>query len=294
MKPKSPMSATSRHERISQLLACEGLYTGEINITVLEGGLWNEAVRVEAGSRTFVFKSFCAVDTLAFFPNSALDEAKALKRLSGLAISPAFVAIWPEENLLAYEYVSGNTWRGDVEAVAQLLKRKEAADPTGFALGKLTPLELLAEGDALFARCRLATPPSRPVPIVIPPPSRLSLIHRDMGPNNLIGEGEALRLIDWQCPTLGDLTEDIYSFLAPAFHIVSERTPLTPQDIKRFFQALDLPAAKARYILLAPYFAWRMAAYSAWRSEMHSDPVIRARYRCALAAESAFIDTHLP
>lgn len=272
-----------------QLLTREGLHHGPIKTKSLQGGLWNDAVCVEAGEETYVFKTYCQVPKDAFFPNIAADEAKALQRLVGLDISPEFVALWPEENLLIYKYVEGNTWSGDVAAVARLLVRKEACDPAGFPLGKLTPHELLAEGDEIFAKCQYAKPPSRPIPFDIAPPTRLSMIHRDIGPNNLVGSGSKLRLIDWQCPTTGDLSEDIYSFLAPAFHIVGERESLTDDEKARFFQALDLPASKARYELLAPYFSWRMAAYCSWRSETHENSEIRERYRKAAVAEFEFI-----
>ena len=279
-----------RDQLFRQLLARENLYHGAVKTKNLQGGLWNDAVCVEAGEETYVFKTYCPVSEDAFFPNVAADEAKALQRLAGLDISPEFVALWPEENLLVYKYVEGNTWSGDVAAVARLLLRKEACDPTGFPLGKLTPEELLAEGDEIFAKCQKAIPPTRPIPIDIEPPTRLSMIHRDIGPNNLVGSGEDLRLIDWQCPTTGDLSEDIYSFLAPAFHIVSERQPLTDREKLLFFQVLDLPASQARYELLAPYFSWRMAAYCRWRSETHEDSDVRERYRKAAMAEYRLIN----
>ena len=278
---------------ISELLAREGLYCGHISTSSLEGGLWNNALKVEAGEHTFVFKTFCDVDKDAFFPNSATDEAEALQRLSGLDVSPHFVAIWPEHKLLAYEYVEGNTWSGDVVAVAKLLKRKENGNPSGFQLGKLTPQELLAEGDTILAKCTDQNRISRPLPKTISPPTHLSLIHRDMGPNNLVGSGTKLRLIDWQCPTMGDLTEDIYSFLAPSFHIVSERNPLSDDETAQFFQALDLPNSKTRYESLAPYFSWRMAAYCHWRAETHIDADIRDRYHRAAIAEYSFISSRI-
>ena len=280
---------TSSDEHIRRCLAREGLHHGPIKTTSLKGGLWNDAIRVEAGIQTYVFKTFCEVPRDAFFPNVAADEAKALQRLAGLEISPEFVALWPDDKLLAYKYVKGNTWDGDVAAVARLLVRKEDCDPTEFTLGKLTPHELLAEGDEILARCHHAKPSIRPNPIDIEPPARLSMIHRDIGPKNLVGSGKNLRLIDWQCPTTGDLSEDIYSFLAPAFHIVGGREPLTLEEKTQFFQALDLPANKARYELLAPYFSWRMAAYCCWRSETHEDSEIRERYRKAAVAEFEFI-----
>ena len=134
----------TRDQLFCQLLAREGLHHGSITIKNLQGGLWNDAVCVEAGEETYVFKTYCQVTEDAFFPNIAADEAKALQRLAGLEISPEFVALWPEENLLVYKYVEGHTWSGDVAAVAKLLVRKESCDPHGFPLGKLTPHELLA------------------------------------------------------------------------------------------------------------------------------------------------------
>lgn len=289
VKHNSNMPTNAQIKSYCQLLAREGLHHGPIKTESMKGGLWNDALRVEAGEATYVFKTYCEVPEDAFFPNVAADEAKALQRLAKLEISPEFVGLWPDENLLVYKYVKGNTWSSDVAAVARLLVRKEVCDPTGFPLGKLTPHELLAEGDAIFARCRHAKPPARPTPIDIEPPARLSLIHRDIGPNNLVGEGEQLRLIDWQCPTAGDLSEDIYSFLAPSFHIVSEQEPLSNEQVAQFFQALNLHCNKARYERLAPFFSWRMAAYCSWRAETHNDPEIRERYRKAALAEFDFI-----
>ena len=77
--------------------------------------------------------------------------------------------------------------------------------------------------------------PTRPVPVTLAPPPRLSLIHADLGASNLIGAGPDLRIIDWQCPAAGDLVEDIYSFLSPGFHILNLHATLTPDALAEFW-----------------------------------------------------------
>jgi len=94
-----------------------------------------------------------------------------------------------------------------------------------------------------------------------------------------------LRIIDWQCPAAGDLVEDIYSFLSPAFQVLSEHAVLTEAEVSEFWAALDRPDLQARYQALQPCFAWRMAAYCLWRSETRPEADVRARYADAFAAE---------
>ena len=122
----------------------------------------------------------------------------------------------------------------------------------------------------------------------MPPPQKLSLIHTDIG-GNLVGEGSGLRLIDWQCPAIGDICEDIYSFLSPAFQILGERAPLTDAQVRDFWDTLARPDLEERYALLRPAYAWRFAGYCAWRADVLEDAAICARYRRALAEELSYM-----
>jgi hypothetical protein len=200
------------------------------------------------------------------------------------------VAYWADVNILAYEYVEGGPWQGDVAAVARLLRRKEGISAQGFRPVPVSPEAILAQGDALFARCQPddyveAYRQRRPAPLAVAPPSQLSLIHTDIGATNLIGEGAGLRLIDWQCPAQGDLVEDIYSFLSPAFQILNLRQPLAAAERAAFFAALDLPDAQARQARLEPFHAYRMAGYCCLRRQTAEDETVRERYRRAALAE---------
>ena len=269
---------------LRDFLAKQGLADNRSAFRELKGGYLNSVWRVDTSERCLVAKEFSKPMTGTLFPNIPEDEAQALRRLAGLDVAPELVGFWPEASLLVYDYVEGDMWDGDMQSVAQLLLRKEAADPAGFRSVPLTAPEVIAEGDALFARC--ASPPDAyPPPLVgVPPPQELSLIHTDIGVN-LVGAGSGLRLIDWQCPAIGDICEDIYSFLSPAFQILGMRAPLTDVEVRDFWQALARPDLEARYALLRPAYAWRFAGYCAWRSEVLEDAEICTRYRRALAEE---------
>ena len=273
---------------LRDFLAKQGLADNGSAFRKLKGGYLNSVWRVDTPERCLVAKEFAKPMTGTLFPNLPEDEAEALRRLEGLDVAPELVGFWPDASLLVYDFVEGEMWDGDMASVAQLLLRKEAADPTGFRSVPLTIPDIIAEGDALFARC-ISPPDVIPPPQAkVPPPQKLSLIHTDIGVN-LIGAGSNLRLIDWQCPAIGDICEDIYSFLSPAFQILGERAPLTDAQAGDFWDALARPDLEARYELLRPAYAWRFAGYCAWRAEVLEDAEICARYRRALGEELSYM-----
>lgn len=273
---------------LRDFLAKQGLADSRAEVLKLKGGYLNSVWRVDAPDRCLVAKEFAKPMTGTLFPNLPEDEAEALRRLAGLDVAPDLVGFWPEASLLVYDFVDGDMWDGDMVSVAHLLLRKEAADPTGFRTVPLTIPDIIAEGDALFARCASQPVASFPPAANVPPPQKLSLIHTDIGVN-LVGSGSNLRLIDWQCPAIGDICEDIYSFLSPAFQILGERAPLTDAQIRDFWDTLARPDLEERYALLRPAYAWRFAGYCAWRADVLEDAAICARYRRALAEELIYM-----
>ena len=86
---------------------------------------------------------------------------------------------------------------------------------------------------------------------------------------------------------MGDLAEDIYSFLSPAFQILNLCEPLNETARARFFDALDMPTVKQRYRALEKAFAYRMAGYCCLRYQTvgESDIAVRDRYSRAADAE---------
>jgi thiamine kinase len=257
----------------------------------MAGGFWNDVLRLDTDQGPLVIKHYRGVMPGTLFPNLPGDEARALARLAGLAVAPEPVGFWEDERVLAYRYVSGTPWDGDVAAVARLIRRKRAADGTGFRRVPMTAEGVLAEGAALFAACRVDArvadllalrPVAREAGVVVP-----VLVHTDIGATNLIGSGDDLRLIDWQCPAVGDEAEDVASFLSPAFQELNFRGPLTAADRVAFFDALDDRAVEARLRVMEPVYGWRMAAYCCRRIETAPEADVRARYARAADAERA-------
>ncbi|MCX8502830.1 MAG: phosphotransferase [Beijerinckiaceae bacterium] len=275
----------------ADFLTARGLGDGPYQIKKLAGGYWNDVLKVSNPSGTYVVKCYRAVLKDSLFPNLPDAEAAALQRLSGLNVAPEPLAFWPDDGILVYGYVEGEGWQDDLIGMANLLRRKEAADPHGFRVVPITAEGILTEGDALFARCTMdklysAFQRGRPSPLATPTPERLSLIHTDIGATNLIGHGEDLRLVDWQCPAMGDLAEDVYSFLSPAFQILNLCQPLSEAARRQFFDALDMPRVKQRYHTLEQSFAYRMAGYCCLRYQTVGDSDIAVRDRYIRAAEA--------
>ncbi len=273
---------------LMSFLADVGLADNHTSLHKLKGGYLNSVWRFDTGNRRLVAKQFATPMTGTLFPNLPEDEAEELRRLSGFDVAPDLVGFWPEALLLVYDYVDGEMWNGDMAGVARLLKRKEIADPTGFRDVPVTFEEILSEGDALFSRCKNNPAAPRPGPCQLSSLEKRSLIHTDIGAN-LVGEGDGLRLIDWQCPAAGDVCEDIYSFLSPAFNILAERNPLTEEQVAKFWQTLNRPDLMERYTAIKVAFAWRFAGYCAWRAEVHEDADVCARYQKAVEAELTYM-----
>lgn len=275
---------------VDAFLQAQNLWQGPVAVLPLKGGYLNEVLKVTTGASSLVLKRFAPAASGTLFPNLPDDEARALGLLGPLGVAPHLLGYWPDQALMACSFVEGGQWHSGTRDVARLILRKEAADPVGFRKVPTDPAAILAEGDALFARCKASPATARPVPVTLAAPPRLSLIHTDLGASNLIGAGAGLRIIDWQCPAAGDLVEDIYSFLSPGFHILNLHATLTPDAVAEFWAALARPDLQARHRALRPYYAWRMAAYCLWRAETRPEADIRARYANAYTAELAHIE----
>lgn len=289
------MNSDAAAERLSPAQASEflrgaGFGAGPYRIQPLAGGYWNTVLKVEVPGRTLVLKHFVAVLPDSLFPNLPQAEAAALERLRGLDVAPEPLGFWPDANILVYNYIEGAPWQQGTAALAQLLRRKERASAGGFRVVPWQPADILVQGDGFFARCQSDSLVQRflshrPLASPMSTPPRLSLLHTDIGAANLVGEGADLRLIDWQCPAQGDLTEDVYTCLSPAFQILNEKPPLSAAQIEHFFDALALPHMPARYQQLRPALAYRMAGYCCVRYQSASTPVLRQRYTAAAQAE---------
>jgi len=259
-----------------ELIDDHSLASKPYSVHRLRGGAWNEVFRVTSSGADIVIKRFVTVLEGTLFPNLPDAEALALDRLSGLAVAPDPIRFFPETKwgpVLVYRFHEGESWSGNTGLVADLLRRKLPVDATGFRNVPIDPAGVIEEGDKLFARCdddhrvsgfRRARPHARPVPSL----SRRSLIHTDVGPTNLIYGPKGLRLIDWQCPAAGDPAEDVFSFLTPAWQILSFRDPLSAADRNSFLRVYDDAEMEERLSVLEGAFVYRAASYCCLRYQL--------------------------
>jgi hypothetical protein len=279
------------------LVDAHGLASKPYAVQRLRGGAWNEVYRISSAGSDIVIKRFVAVLEGTLFPNLPDAEALALERLSGLAVAPDPIRFFPETEwgpVLVYRFHEGESWNGNVGLVADLLKRKLSVDASGFRKVPLDPAGVIEEGDRLFARCEEDSRvsgfrKSRPPPKSMPSLERRSLIHTDVGPTNLILGPSGLRLIDWQCPAAGDSAEDVFSFLTPAWQILSFRDPLSAADRSEFLGIYNDAATEERLSVLEPAFIYRAASYCCLRYQLleTSDPIWHGLY---VRAADALLD----
>jgi thiamine kinase len=261
-------------------LVAKGIVVSSDVWHTLRGGRTNRVWRIETATGPLVCKLYCRVSHNPLYPNLPLAEHNILQHLTGQNIAPKVVdqISTDEGEVLVYKFVKGQIWRSGVQDVAVLLAKVHALTcnspmrevPSG-------SLALVRQTQRILAQCQsaaeaLTTSIERDVsPVSIP-----VLIHTDVVPSNLITTSQGLRLIDWQCPGLGDPCEDIASFLSPAMQHLYGAAPLSADQAEVFLAAYARPKIIHRYRLLAPLFHWRAAAYCLWKAEQGCKDYISA------------------
>ena len=262
-----------------------------VKLTLLQGGYWNTVCRLQSDGLDWVVKVFAAQDDWRLFPILPDDEARALLLLKGHDVAPEYVEYHPSVGelpaVLVYEWVEGTMWTTGTAEVARLFRRQHAVVVDGFREVPTGSIGIVEQGERLLrsadsheaAMLRKVCPTAR-----VQPTPRRALIHTDAGTGNFIVGPQGIRLIDWQCPALGDAAEDLFTFLSPAFQVLYDHEPLTVLERAEFLDAYEEPTVLVRLAALAPALTFRMGAYCAMRrlELADSDPPASARYARAL------------
>jgi len=238
--------------------------------TRLLGGRTNQSWKVEAEDLSIVVKLFGNVSDNPLFPNDANAEVTCLRHLENQNLAPRWLDDFAtaEGHCVIYEHVPGQSWQTGVSEIAALLYRVHRmagpgnlrAVPDG-SEGLVRQTEyILSHCPPLKAKRILSFRPSG----VIPPVGRKCLLHGDPVAGNIVGNPGDWRLIDWQCPAIGDPCEDIALFLSPAMQMAYRGAPLSENERQRFLASYPDPEIARRYQSLAAFYHWRMAAYCLW------------------------------
>ncbi|MDC0551731.1 phosphotransferase [Amylibacter sp.] len=234
------------------------------------GGRTNKVWRL-VGEVDLVCKLYLETKHNPLFKNNPKAEYNCLHWLDGSDIAPKPYKYLktPFGEVLLYNYIKGQTWSNGVDAVSELLSRiRTHKYPKGLRILpnmpsdiKQTGLEIINKLNNYHKNKLIKICPDILISDIEP-----VLLHTDVVPGNLILGDEGLRLIDWQCPAIGDPIVDIMMFLSPGMHEIYGSRELSMKDYETFLMNLT-PKLRSRYNKLGPIYHWRLAAYCFWKAE---------------------------
>jgi thiamine kinase-like enzyme len=245
----------------------------------LRGGQTNQLWRV--GDR--VVKRFTSSGDNPRFPNNPFQEVEILTHLQGLGLAQDLMGSVEHnsEHFLVFRHLPGHIWRGNTTEVARLLRRvHDVTPPSGLRLQSGGAASIMALADLILPEVPAALADrleqSRPDVAPVPPSDRRVLLHGDPVPGNIIVTSDGLRLIDWQCPAVGDPVEDLALFLSPAMQVIYRGAPLSQSEISDFTEAYEDSATISRLVEMQPWHHWAMALYCGWKAARGSHQYARA------------------
>ncbi len=275
------MQKESRHRMIPLLTAEETLQDllGLGDLEPLKGGRTNRVWR----SGEDVIKLYKAGSQTPLFENSPQDEWTVLSHLKGLNIAPTAVKKQHLTcgNILIYKYISGDFGYVDVADAARLLGTLHSIEPP-------QNLPIVQTGKAVLSHGAGMIPKGHELHDLHPKrsgDSASAFIHRDPVFSNFIASSQGLRLVDWQCPGIGDPVEDLAHFISPGMNFLYGGGVLEQAQIDRFLAHYPHKEIVERYLDYGQSYHWRMACYCAWQVEEGN-----ASYVPALSAERDFIE----
>lgn len=238
----------------------------------LPGGRVNHLWRVRGQGRDRVVKLYCRNGESPLFPNDPRAELAVMQALAGKQLAPESGRLFttPVGQCLMYGHVAGELWSEGAAAVAKLLANvHDAPPPAALRQAPVGAEALLAQGVAILAGC--SGPRRKLLASLMPearegPAGRLTLIHGDPVAGNMVASPDGLRLIDWQCPAIGDPAEDLAIFLSPAMQSLYLGRRLSAVEEAEFLAAYPDDRVVARLHHLRAIFHWRMAAHCLWRA----------------------------
>ena len=234
------------------------------------GGQTNKVWRL-IGEEDLICKLYLETGNNPLFKNTPEEEYRCLLWLEGSNIAPKpykFLKT-PFGEVLIYNYIKGQIWSHNVDSVSELLTRiRKHIYPKGLRVLSNLPsdikqigLEIINELNSYHKNKLIKICPDVSIPDIEP-----VLLHTDVVPGNLILADEGLRLIDWQCPAIGDPIVDIMMFLSPGMHEIYCSRKLSMKEHETFLMNLT-SKLRNRYNILAPLYHWRLAAYCFWKAE---------------------------
>jgi thiamine kinase len=256
--------------QLQYYLLVQGILSNQTVWHAQTGGQTNKVWRL-IGEEDLICKLYLETKNNPLFNNTPEAEYRCLFWLEGsdIAPKPCKYLKTPFGEVLLYHYIKGQTWSHDVYAVSELLTRiRKLKYPSGLRVLSNFPSDIKQSGFEIIKKLNRyhKNKLSKICPDVSISDIEPVLLHTDVVPGNLILGDEGLRLIDWQCPAIGDPIVDIMMFLSPGMHEVYGSGKLTMKDHEVFLMSLSSDL-RNRYNIIGPLYHWRLAAYCFWKSE---------------------------
>jgi thiamine kinase len=256
--------------KLRNYLILQGIISNQTVWYAQAGGRTNKVWRL-TGEEDLICKLYLETKTNPLFNNTPEEEYSCLLWLRGSDIAPIpykFLKT-PFGQVLLYSYIKGETWSHNVNTVSELLSRiRNHKCPKGLRILSSLPSDIKQTGLEIINK--LNNYHKNKLNMMCPDVSISGiepvLLHTDVVPGNLILGDDGLRLIDWQCPAIGDPIVDIMMFLSPAMHEIYGSGKLSMKDHEVFLMSLT-PDLLYRYNIIGPLYHWRLAAYCFWKAE---------------------------
>jgi thiamine kinase-like enzyme len=208
--------------QLQNYLIVQGVISNQTVWHAQSGGRTNKVWRL-VGKEDLICKLYLETKTNPLFNNTPEDEYRCLLWLDGSNIAPKAYKFLktPFGEVLLYNFIKGEIWSNDVETVSELLNRiRKHKCPKGLRNLSNFPSEIKQTGLEIISKLNnhhknelIKLCPDVSISDIDP-----VLLHTDVVPGNLILGEKGLRLIDWQCPAIGDPIVDIMMFLSPGMH----------------------------------------------------------------------------
>jgi thiamine kinase-like enzyme len=256
--------------QLQNYLSMQGILSNQTVWYAQTGGQTNKVWRL-IGEKDLICKLYLETKTNPLFNNIPESEYRCLLWLEGSNIAPKpykFLKT-PFGKVLLYNFISGEIWSHDVETVSELLTRiRNHKCPKGLRTLSTVPSDIKQSGFEIINRlnCYHKNELMNICPDVSISDIKPVLLHTDVVPGNLIIGDQGLRLIDWQCPAIGDPILDIMMFLSPGMHEIYGSGKLSMKDYETFLMNLT-PKLRSRYNRIGSLYHWRLAAYCFWKAE---------------------------
>ena len=256
--------------QLRNYLSMQGVISNQTVWHAQIGGQTNKVWRL-VGEQDLICKMYLDTQTNPLFNNTPKAEYECLLLLNGsrIAPNPYKYLKTPFGEVLLYIYIKGYTWSHNVETVSELLTRiRKHKYPSGLRVLsnkstdiKQTGLEIINKLNNYHKNKLIKICPDVSISDIEP-----VLLHTDVVPGNLILGDNGLRLIDWQCPAIGDPIVDIVMFLSPGMHEIYGSGKLSMKDHDVFLKSLSSDL-RSRYNSIGQLYHWRLAAYCFWKAE---------------------------